>query len=330
MLRRSIVGGLAAVLISIAAMGGQGALAHSRPVSFSPAPGAVLEAAPAKVEGWFTSDIKRADESFIRVMDANGARVDAGQTSLSPDRRQMGVGLAGGLGPGRYLVHWSTHDDADGEVFAGCHVFFVGQAAADAAVSGGMALDGGADCPAAGHAEGTTAASIEISIPAVVDGSAATLTIMPSGFTPRAPTGSGRDPLFGHYHVYLDKVPLDVLGDDHEDEEASHEDEMAETPMAGHDVDTDDSSREGGLVENPAMWFEDEFKFTNLSPGRHTVSVAVFYDDHTPFSPPVVASKTFSVETDGDDGVPLWGLIVGVAAAVVVGGIGGRLLGARA
>src|SRR3990172_11211306 len=114
-------------------MGGQGALAHSRPVSFSPAPGAVLEAAPAKVEGWFTSDIKRADESFIRVMDANGARVDAGQTSLSPDRRQMGVTLAGGLGPGRYLVHWSTHDDADGEVFAGCHAFFFGQAAATAA-----------------------------------------------------------------------------------------------------------------------------------------------------------------------------------------------------
>ena len=71
---------------------------------------------------------------------------------------------------------------------------------------------------------------------------------------------------------------------------------MAETPMAGHDVDTDDSSREGGLVENPAMWFEDEFKFTNLSPGRHTVSVAVFYDDHTPFSPPVVASKTFTTQ----------------------------------
>ncbi len=43
--------------------------AHSRPVRFDPAPGAVLDAAPAAITGWFTSDIRRAEESFIEVLD---------------------------------------------------------------------------------------------------------------------------------------------------------------------------------------------------------------------------------------------------------------------
>jgi hypothetical protein len=78
------------------------------------------------------------------------------------------------------------------------------------------------------------------------------------------------------------------------------------------------------------MWFASELKLTNLSPGKHTVSVALFYDDHSPFSPPVVATKTFTVERDSDEGgVPVWGLAVGIAAGAVVGAAGGRLLARR-
>jgi methionine-rich copper-binding protein CopC len=299
-------------------------LAHSRPVRFDPPPGVVLTAAPQRVQGWFTAEIRREPgSSFIRVTDAQGGRVDSGEVDLSADRRQMSVGLRSGLGPGRYLVHWSTLDDGDGEVFAGCYVFFVGQEAADMAAAERMPLDGGDHCPATGHAGGGTKAAIEISIPAVVHGGAATLTITPSGFTPRAPTGSGRDPQYGHYHVYLDKVPLDVLGGDHADDEGDHGDQ-ARTPTAGHkDMD---EAREGGLVENPTMWFASELKLTNLSPGKHTVSVALFHDDHSPFSPPVVATKTFTVEPDSDDGVPVWGLALGIAAGAVVWAAGGRLL----
>jgi methionine-rich copper-binding protein CopC len=124
------------------------ALAHSRPVRFDPAPGAILDAPPARIQGWFSTDIRRADDSFIRVLDGSGQRVDSGDVTLSTNRRQMSVSLRAGLGPGRYLVHWSTLDDGDGDTFAGCYAFFVGNAAAESAISGGDPLDGGSLCPA--------------------------------------------------------------------------------------------------------------------------------------------------------------------------------------
>ena len=62
------------------------ASAHSRPVRFDPAPGAVLQASPAQVTGWFTSDIRRDPNwSFIQVKDAQGTRVDTGDSALSTD-----------------------------------------------------------------------------------------------------------------------------------------------------------------------------------------------------------------------------------------------------
>ena len=46
-------------------------------VRFEPAPGAVLQAAPASVTGYFTSDIRRDPNwSFIQVTDAQGQRVE--------------------------------------------------------------------------------------------------------------------------------------------------------------------------------------------------------------------------------------------------------------
>jgi methionine-rich copper-binding protein CopC len=122
--------------------------AHSRPVRFEPAPGVVLSTAPASVQGWFSSEIRRADTSFLHVLDGQGRRVDQGETQLSTDRRQMSVALSPGLPEGRYIVHWSALDDGDGHALAGCYVFFVGQAAADASVRGGEPLDGGSRCPA--------------------------------------------------------------------------------------------------------------------------------------------------------------------------------------
>src|ERR687898_930942 len=58
--------------------------AHSRPLRFDPAPGAVLQAAPASVTGYFTSDIPRDPNwSFIQVTDAQAQRVDTGETALN-------------------------------------------------------------------------------------------------------------------------------------------------------------------------------------------------------------------------------------------------------
>ena len=121
--------------------------AHSRPLRFDPAPGAVLQTAPGLVTGYFSSDIRRDPNwSFLQVTDAQGQRVDTGETVLSNDRLQMAASLKPGLPPGAYMVSWRTWDDGDGEIFGDCYVFYVGQAAADAAVAGKQRLDGGSKC----------------------------------------------------------------------------------------------------------------------------------------------------------------------------------------
>ena len=121
--------------------------AHSRPLRFDPAPGAVLQSAPASVTGHFSSDIRRdLNWSFMQVQDAQGQRVDTGETALAPHRLQMTATLKSGLGPGAYLVTWRTWDDGDAEIFGDCFVFYVGQAAADAGVTAKARLDGGSKC----------------------------------------------------------------------------------------------------------------------------------------------------------------------------------------
>ena len=127
----------------------QVASAHSRPIRFDPAPGAVLTAAPGEINGWYTDDIRLDPNwSYIHVTDSQGNRVDTGDTKLSSDRRQETVALKSGLGDGMYTVEWRTFDDTDGAVFGDCYNFFVGQAAADAAAKSGTTLFGGAKCNA--------------------------------------------------------------------------------------------------------------------------------------------------------------------------------------
>ena len=324
--------------------------AHSRPVRFDPAPGAVLNSGPTSITGWFTSDIRRTDESFIKLLDHDGTHVATGDVELSDDRRQMSVTLPSDLGEGRYVVHWSTFDDADGEVFSDCYAFFVGQAAADDAVEHGESLDAAADCPKDeehSHDGDTTdgdptvsTASVEVRV--TVTGQDAELTLLPINFTPRNPDGSTVDPNFGHYHIYLDKVPVDVIagthahGDDetHADDNKD-DDHDAGTPddaMTDRDMDDDEAGHEfdGGLVENPAMWVENSFTLTDLEPGVHTVSVVLNHDDHTPLSPAVIASESFAIGGgSGDDGIPVWALALGVVGGLVVGGAGMKLVGGR-
>jgi methionine-rich copper-binding protein CopC len=133
-------------LLSLAAET-QLASAHSRPIRFDPAPGTVLASAPSQVSGWFTAALRNdPDWTFLRVTDAQGNRVDTGSIALSSDRRVMSIQLRGGLGDGRYLVTWRGYDDEDGAIFGDCYTFFVGQAAADAAVADRTRLDGGSSC----------------------------------------------------------------------------------------------------------------------------------------------------------------------------------------
>jgi hypothetical protein len=296
----------------------------------------VLTSAPSRVTGWFTSDLRRAPETLIEVQGVNGTRVDDGNVILSANRRQMSVGLPSGLPEGRYLVYWSTFDDADGEVFDGCYTFFVGQAAADAAIANGQALDGGADCPATSddmHSHDTGMAAdrtISLTIDDIDEGEDATLQISAENFTARQPDGSTRDPMFGHYHIYLDKWPVELLsgeaGHSHDEEEADD----SHSHSSASEAD-DGEERPGGMVENPAMSFKDTFAFTNLEPGVHTVTVALTYDDHSIIDPPVLASTSFTVRPDdgGDGGIPAWALALGVVAGVVIGGGAVRWIGTR-
>ena len=125
----------------------QVASAHSRPVRFDPAPGQVLTAPPENVTGWFTSPLRRDPNwTFIKVTNEQGTEVTAGEVTLSADRKQMSVALRPNLPPGRYIVNHRGWDDADNEIVGECFAFYVGQAAADAAIASNFRLDGGANC----------------------------------------------------------------------------------------------------------------------------------------------------------------------------------------
>lgn len=291
-------------------MGSQVDLAsgHSRPVRFDPEPGRILAEAPAAITGWFSSDIRNEPASFIQVLDDGGNRIETDGTLLSRDRRSMSVELPQGLGDGAYVVHWSTFDDADGDIITGCYVFFVGQASADEAIQRGSALDGGAACPAnspINHA--TLALEVETS------GANATVTMLSENFTVRPPSGTSVVADAGHYHIYLNQAPLDVL--------AGH----------AHDHDHDQSGQAGsggghdhhggsGPTSTTVHWYEETYTFEGLPPGQHTVTVVLVHDDHTtPLMPPVFASKTFTIGGSSGGGSPTWLLLVGVTLALGVG-----------
>ncbi|MPZ47813.1 MAG: hypothetical protein GEU75_00585 [Dehalococcoidia bacterium] len=147
MIRKLILGGGGALVAVLAILTAQTVFAHSRPVRFDPPAGAVLTVAPAQVTGWFTQPLRRDPEwNFLRVTGPQGNRVDTGEPILSADRKQMTINLSPGLAEGRYQVTWRTWDDNDGRIFGDCYAFFVGQAAADAAVAANTRLDGGNTC----------------------------------------------------------------------------------------------------------------------------------------------------------------------------------------
>ncbi len=92
-------------------------------------------------------------------------------------------------------------------------------------------------------------------------------------------------------------------------------------------------SGSSGTVENPAMVFSNTYTLKNLDPGMHTVTVVLNYDNHTPFNPPVIESRTFRVagSTGGSSGgIPTWALIAGVVVGVVAGAAGMRLIAVKA
>jgi methionine-rich copper-binding protein CopC len=285
-------------VIGALVVGVSSASAHAPPVRFEPAPGAVLSAAPLRITGWFSSGL--AITSFLRVSDEQDHRVDLDEVELAANRQQISVALPSGLAPGRYLVFWRSVDGQDGEPVAGCYAFFVGQAAADAALAAGLPLDGGGSCPAnAGNSSGAT---VKVSVPANLTSRDVPVQITTTNFTLRPAGEASPDGNGGHFHLYLDQVPTDVL--------------------TGH-------GHSDGTSMNDVMWYRNSYTFENLAPGVHTATVVLFRDDHTPFQPPVMDSTTFTVPGAPDGAVPVWWLPVAGLVGVVLGGVGLALLRRR-
>jgi methionine-rich copper-binding protein CopC len=99
------------------------ALAHAFLVKATPAPRAVVNHPPARVELWFSERLEPAYSS-LSVTDASGAPVDRGNVTVGPeDPRRLGVSLSA-LEPGRYTVKFRVLS-VDGHVVESSFPFSV-------------------------------------------------------------------------------------------------------------------------------------------------------------------------------------------------------------
>lgn len=102
------------------------ALAHANLERASPAPNSVLEEAPGRVAIWFTEPIEPS-LSEIQVLDAQGSRVDDGDSLVDTnDPSAMSVGLEP-VADGTYTVAWRNVSTVDGHRVRGSFVFSVGE-----------------------------------------------------------------------------------------------------------------------------------------------------------------------------------------------------------
>jgi methionine-rich copper-binding protein CopC len=151
--RTMLVAPLLALLIGFAAVGV--ASAHADLVSSTPADGAVLDAAPARIVLVFSEELS-ADGNLVTVTDASGARADAGDTALDTgdaERKTLTVSLNAGLGDGAYTVSWKNAS-TDGHSEEGTLSFTVGAPAAATTTAAPAAM------PATGAGDGPAAAAL--------------------------------------------------------------------------------------------------------------------------------------------------------------------------
>jgi methionine-rich copper-binding protein CopC len=120
----------AALLIALLVFAFAGtAMAHSELVSSDPKDGAALAKAPTKITMVFSEELS-PDGNLIKVMDAGGAQVDNGDTTLDlsdANRVTLTITLKSGLGDGAYKVDWKNMS-TDGHSEEGSISFSVGAA----------------------------------------------------------------------------------------------------------------------------------------------------------------------------------------------------------
>jgi copper transport protein len=100
------------------------ASAHASLVSSSPADGALLARAPARVSSTFDEQVSISADS-LKVFAPNGDRVDTGATTRGSRPAEITVALLPGLGRGTYTVGWHVVSD-DSHPVQGAFTFSVG------------------------------------------------------------------------------------------------------------------------------------------------------------------------------------------------------------
>ena len=102
------------------------AFAHANLARASPAPNSVLDEAPSRVAIWFTEPVEPS-LSEIQVLDAQGSRVDDGDSIVDAnDPLAMSVGLEP-IPEGTYTVAWKNVSTVDGHRVRRSFVFSVGE-----------------------------------------------------------------------------------------------------------------------------------------------------------------------------------------------------------
>src|SRR5438309_2258493 len=97
---------VAVVVAAVALLGpAQAASAHASLTSSDPADGSVVATAPTRVSLTFSENVLTSLNS-VRVFDANGRRVDKGETHHGTSQNEAIVDLDGGLAKGTYVVAW--------------------------------------------------------------------------------------------------------------------------------------------------------------------------------------------------------------------------------
>ena len=127
---------LSALLILLA-LASESAEAHANLVESDPAVNSVLPDSPDRVTIRFTEPLEAA-LSEIRVLDAQGRRVDSGDSAVDPnDPHLMSVSVEP-LENGTYTVAWKNVSTVDGHRVRGAFVFSVGEPISPAAPPSGL------------------------------------------------------------------------------------------------------------------------------------------------------------------------------------------------
>ncbi len=131
-MRRTHIHAIAALafMVSVALLIPAGrAFAHAAYDHSTPAKDEVVPTGPAQVDAYFKQKIFRQTGAFyLRVYaDDNTTQVSQGDGALDDvDRHHMSAALPAGLPNGRYIVHWATQSDEDGESDSGMYCFYIG------------------------------------------------------------------------------------------------------------------------------------------------------------------------------------------------------------